>query len=243
MYRVWLFAAGLGLALVGMRWVYGWDPASELGLATEDGPVEVLTALIYLGAAILAFKALRNNSAQRWLLTAIAATGIIGCLDEISFGERLFGLTMPVLYGEKIDGVHDLLDVGLRWLRDLPAEFRWGLGLVTGGGAAAVAVALFWQSKTLTGLLRLWRLPAYRWLLVSVVLLLTAAVYDSQLIYTRALSGVAAGSSLVFGMTPEHLWIVEEVAECFAALALVFSGLSIGLPEKPRPELVPAVNA
>lgn len=55
--------------------------------------------------------------AQRGLPALVAGLALIGALDEISFGERLFGLTMPRVAGYKIDGLHDfaMLFNGVPW--------------------------------------------------------------------------------------------------------------------------------
>jgi hypothetical protein len=50
----------------------------------------------------------------------IVLLALVGFLDELSFGERMFDLEMPVLgKGYKVDAVHDLLDFLPRWYQTL----------------------------------------------------------------------------------------------------------------------------
>jgi hypothetical protein len=44
------------------------------------------------------------------ILLIPAFMGLVGFLDELSWGETIFGLAMPVIAGDKINGLHDFID-------------------------------------------------------------------------------------------------------------------------------------
>ena len=75
--------------------LYFADRSTLIHLTREDGPVEYLTALLYLGAAVcFAWLLLRNRSGRLW--SALLALGfflIAG--EEISWGQRIFGIGTP----------------------------------------------------------------------------------------------------------------------------------------------------
>ena len=50
--------------------------------------------------------------------------GLVGFLEEISFGERLFNLNMPMLGSVKIDALHDFIDVGIILVPNLITDYQ-----------------------------------------------------------------------------------------------------------------------
>lgn len=86
-------------------------------IAAEDGILENLTVSLFLftflfSLVLLATRQVNGSLNRRWLYLLLAI-GLLGFLEEISYGERLFDLKMPVVYGVKIDALHDLIDVAL----------------------------------------------------------------------------------------------------------------------------------
>ena len=79
-----------------------------IGIAEEDGLLENLTAGILFATFCLSsyfnFKCKRTLN----LFLILAIFGLVGFLDEISFGRRMFPVPMPKSHGLTIDGVHDL---------------------------------------------------------------------------------------------------------------------------------------
>ena len=79
-----------------------------IGIAEEDGFLENLTAGILFATFCLSsyfhFKCKRTLN----LFLILAIFGLVGFLDEISFGRRMFPVPMPKSHGLTIDGVHDL---------------------------------------------------------------------------------------------------------------------------------------
>jgi hypothetical protein len=100
------FIIGLGVALYcGMFAVFIANPQSFARLTAEDGPVEWASALLLLAAAlaaagVLAKKLAKAGIAGRSLLLLAAPLSLaifsgFVAMEEISWGQRLFGWTTP----------------------------------------------------------------------------------------------------------------------------------------------------
>lgn len=87
------FLAGVTTLLFAAMFFAARDQLDAL--TVEDGPLENLTALLYLVAAILFVLGLRRRTAGPvWLaLLAVAAFFVAG--EEISWGQRIFGWSTP----------------------------------------------------------------------------------------------------------------------------------------------------
>jgi hypothetical protein len=88
-------------------------PSYRYLIIDEDQLVENLTAFFFFSAFVLAFVfflklwRIRRHAG----LAAVSVVALVGFLDEISFGERLFDLSMPVVGGVKFDAVHDVIEI------------------------------------------------------------------------------------------------------------------------------------
>lgn len=98
--RRWIVVATLTLApLVGVVFLM----RVPLGLRwtfAEDGPAEWLTALVFIVAAVVLWRrsgALRRAGRRRTALVVagVAALAAFVALEEISYGQRFFGVTTP----------------------------------------------------------------------------------------------------------------------------------------------------
>ena len=81
-------------------WVLGFDRQFATGFAIEDGPVEYGTALMLLvSALVLAWQAVRQFRLGQTLagicLVVYALIFVFGTGEEISWGQRIFGLETP----------------------------------------------------------------------------------------------------------------------------------------------------
>jgi hypothetical protein len=199
--RYWLAATVVSLCLAA---VWAARPARRDWLSREGGPIEGLTALLYLAGAALSVASLRRARREGqwargdWLLAGLC---MLGALDEVSYGDGMVpGLSFPVVLGVKIDAIHDLLGLGPAALRRIGVTgVRLGL---TAAVAAAVSLAVGWSFRA--ELLKAWRkLDRFRLVCIAVVLGLAAQVMD-------------LGRGSVF---------LEEVLELDAALALAFAAL------------------
>ena len=109
-------------------------PSARPRLATEDGVIEAATAALFLGAAAVGSVGVLRTGATRihWLIPLV---GLLGFLDEMRFGARIFGFSPPSVNEVEVDSFHDVLTVADRLASDL--------GLTRGRVALlALAVAL-----------------------------------------------------------------------------------------------------
>ena len=84
------------------------NPSALIGISKEDGLLENLTVGILFATFSLSsyfyFKFKRKGN----IFLLLAAFGLVGFLDEISFGRRMFPVPMPKSHGLTIDGFHDV---------------------------------------------------------------------------------------------------------------------------------------
>ncbi|WP_148213339.1 hypothetical protein [Rhodospirillum centenum] len=166
----WLIAGaatGLWLLCLGSDAMAAW-------LLVEDGPVETLSAVLYLAAAVVA---LAGTGGRPWLRRGVAGLALLCFLSEISFGARLFGYAMPAMQGGgELDGGQDLAMLLWRQARPWLSAHKAAVLTATALGAGL----LLW---------RLWPLllavarpladrPAERRAVIAVVLLALAVLID-----------------------------------------------------------------
>ena len=180
-----------------------FHPALTQRLLSEDSSVENATAASFLLASGLAVATLRKSMGHRAFLWTIVALGLLGFLDEISFGERLFGLTVPSIAGIKIDAVHDFFALAFK------TRASWAcpgtISCYYAGAVAALAVfacTWFFRHRVIAGLRQLREKPHWFLLVLFLLLLFAALIIDLHLVHNE----------LVFAM--------EEVLELNAALLL-----------------------
>jgi len=89
-------------------------PSLRNTLVNEDQIIESLTAFFFFLTFILGMWFLFKIE-HRWsrvIYAFIPIVGLIGFLDELSFGLRILGASKPFsIAGKKMDSVHDLIDV------------------------------------------------------------------------------------------------------------------------------------
>ncbi len=120
-------------ALLSAAW-----PAARPILFHEDRIVEWATVIVFFGAFLTAIRSWFIGPRDDLLVASVGGLGLLGALDEISFGERLLDLSMPVVAGVKLDAAHDLLDLARVIIRET-SETPY---LVAGVGTVAVLAAL-----------------------------------------------------------------------------------------------------
>ena len=127
---LWAFATTtLGTGCIAALAV--WVPELRTVLLKEDGLVEMGTAVCLAGVVAAATWGIFAKG-PRASFTIALTIGFIEFMDEISFGTRLFGFEPPRLYGGgELDGLHDLLILAFRLVRDFMPNLGWVLlGLV-----------------------------------------------------------------------------------------------------------------
>lgn len=112
LHRLLRLAIGLlALTLTAGLILAAADPQRLADWGREDGPIENLTAAGFALAALRAGCCLVAERRLRPRLVLLGLFALLCALDELSWGERLFGLRMPQLAGVQIDAAHDLVDL------------------------------------------------------------------------------------------------------------------------------------
>ena len=203
-------------------------PEYQKFLTQEDAALENLSVLAYAVAAVLAgfgiasCKKAGRPVRSKAIFVLLLGFAIFGALEELSYGQRLFGLERPWVYHTRFDSAHDLVVIGIKIAIDLARA--WGLAFyaaalaVTVSGLAIVFRLRHWILGRMQGLLKE---PAFFFAIVFVALLLAATAVDAVLYFVRS------GS---FRLPSQ---VVEEVLETSAAFALVWGSL-LALRHGPR---------
>jgi hypothetical protein len=211
------YIAVVGISALAACCVFLWLPDYRYLLYTEDQLVENLTAGFFLISFLLSlFLFFKSKTHQKGQIL-ISMLGLLGFLDELSYGERLFQFKMPQLYGVKIDAVHDIFYLGYDKIKGqtnsaLPYVL---LGL---GVCIATAAILVWKYRHQ----------------------LKGAFSDILHEQTRILAlffAILAILSLVLDlgfMRHSVRYVAEELFEMFAAIALLFCSLSLYGQRLPR---------
>lgn len=115
--RVPFWAQGLACAFsVVAVLVYLTYPAEFVGLCDEDGAVENLTALCFLAAGIAFLYPMRKSDFRPICTFGLGAMCIGAAGEEISWGQRIFGIKTPEALRE-VNVQHELNFHNLQWLQ------------------------------------------------------------------------------------------------------------------------------
>lgn len=187
--------------------LYFLVPQLRSSFVDEDRFLENFTAFLFLGSFLVGVILAFGTQARRhWAIHGLVPlAGLMGLADELSFGERLLRIDMPIVLGLKLDGFHDLVELGRR------------VGLLGGAGVIIIfvlvvvgALLIAWRSKRLGGIVKC--VTEARWslgfLMVAAGCILAAMLIDLRL-----------GDASVFY---RFFRFLEELLEANAALALLF---------------------
>lgn len=184
---VWLFVATSALIDVIASLVFIAAPSAGTVrgyIVNEDSLIENLTAGLFLCTFLFALvllntRRITNKLNFKWLILLLAL-GLIGFLDEISFGERLLGLEMPVLGATKIDAVHDIFELGISLTPRLASDQQLIILLVLFGGLVLSIVAILKYGKRIRNAAIADRFyPLYLVILFFVLLVCSALMLDT----------------------------------------------------------------
>ena len=184
-------------------------PSYPKGLFIEDGPIETLSAVVYLCACLYSVFVLIKLRKYRFGLFIVGILGLICFFEELSYGERMFGLSMPYIYDVKIDALHDFLRVIRREMSQYEKVWPFvKLAVVTCAGLSIIPVVIY--RRNLAKLLsRLFGSRSFVFPVITIVLILTSQFMDMG-VWKHILSE-----------------IYEEVIEFSAAVALLFYPVSL----------------
>lgn len=190
---IYLFAATSALIDIVAGLVFVFSPYSGTVrgyFLNEDSLIENLTAGVYFCTFLLALnflvtRRITSNVYRKWLIL-VFTLGIVGFLDEISFGERLFDLEMPVLAGTKIDALHDFFGLGVSLMDRLISQHLLIAVLLLLTGLVIFSIAIlkygkrFWHVATVDG-----SYPVFLIIFIFTVLVLSALILDANLLPVR----------------------------------------------------------
>ena len=179
-------------------------------LLAEDGVIENLSAAFFLLSFFLAVASLIKREGHKKILIPISALGLIGFLDELSFGERVFGFSALRLGGVKIDQAHDVLNLLSKALEGFIDSYGAYIFYVLVGVCVILSIMLFrYRSKLLNEVSGMIWKPHYILLLFFFMLGFLALLIDLKESATKP------------------LFVLEETLEMNAAMALCFTCLSL----------------
>ena len=101
-----LFVVLIAALFITLRLV---NPTILIDISQEDVFLENLTAGVLFATFCLSSFLHLKFKVKTNIFFAFAILGLIGFLDEISFGRHLLPIPMPKSHGLTIDGVHDLI--------------------------------------------------------------------------------------------------------------------------------------
>tara|TARA_B100000902_G_scaffold380708_1_gene416386 strand:+ start:196 stop:864 length:669 start_codon:yes stop_codon:yes gene_type:complete len=106
-----LFGINISIILI----VYILIPSAEPFLAEENSLIENLSAIFFGIASLTGFIFFLKSKYRSFGLLIISAFGMLGFMDEISFGKSFIDYDNIYIYNKKIDGIHDFLDLAYNY--------------------------------------------------------------------------------------------------------------------------------
>jgi len=190
--------------------VYIWFPNFRPSLMDEDRMIENLSAAFYFFSAFIAILFLKKHKIHKRILVLIAALGLLCFLEELSFGERIFGFSAPKIMGKKIDSTHDFLQLGHRVIKKIMYFHETYGYLLIGIGAIMVIIGVLKYWRKLNGTIsKKFPRPTYILFMFFAALVFASLLIDLDIVYNNT------------------LFMLEELLELNAAIALLFCCLSL----------------
>lgn len=211
---VWAFSIVFFLNLLIFSLIYIFLPQCRPFLTEEDQYIENISAIFFLYSFLFGLfylPGLRVKPGFK-LLIFISIMGLMGFLEELSFGESRFDLSMPVLYGVKIDAMHDFFFLGYKLImKNVNISGSLILFLVAGGLILLLVIMFRCRHTLLNVASAVKEYPPYLLVLFFGMLILAALIIDLEFFQN------------------EIWYLFEELFEMNAALALIFSILGINI--------------
>ena len=190
--------------------LYIFLPNYRNTLVTEDGFLENLTAFFFGSSFLVGLRLvwrLKNQPHQK-IYFGLPILGLLGFLDEISFGLYMFEREVPTVNEVPVDALHDVLDIIFRIsIETMNPLFVHVSILLAGYGLIFIVLKVHKVYD---------RYPPFEFVAVAVIFLCIAAIIDLEIVRYH------------------FLFFLEELFEMNAALALVFACLATQHLEKPK---------
>ena len=189
-------------------------PSSIDFIYQEDRLLENLSAGVCLGTFTLGICLIARssnspkNSKPNKIIALTSLLSLLGFLDEISYGERIFRSTFPRLLGIKLDGAHDFLEVLKRFAK-LEIIQKTERHIVAGVAAAFILI------------------------IVTYLLYLILVHLEQPFVTLFSSFTILLAISQLIDLTPlpesikVYSMVVEELFELFLAINLLFSCLIV----------------
>lgn len=209
------FWIALAVNLIVFITIFLLFPDLQSALVGEDLFMENLSATLFLlaGASALLLLITGKSYVKNKILLITAGLGFLCFLEEIGFGERILGLSMPVVGGGKVDGFHDVFKASFLKLQVIPTYLS--LSIVVLFILIASVIVYKWRKEIKTLFEQIWQLDILFFTFVSISLLLFATFLD-------------------LGLFPFYfINLMEEVLEMNGGLALLFGAISAAKIFKP----------
>jgi hypothetical protein len=237
--QVWpLLTWGLAavMILVAVLTIHHRYPVAYVYMIHEDGPVENSTVIaLALAAALLIWESLRpGHSLRRSLMIAVAAAALLVAGEEISWGQRIFGIDTP----EALRVVNDQGELNfhnLEGVNEIP-KYRPLGGALLIGLAASIALHLARRRSDAAAIIR--ALPLLQPALTPLILL-TAWILaflpfvrsDELGEWLLSLCLLAWATTLVLDRRPGSHRLVPTVSlGALAGVVLLGAGLAAAFP-------------
>lgn len=212
---LWFWAAAATAAvLVFFFWVQ-LSPKTLGPLTNEDGPIETVSAMMYLSAAIAFLIAARRSDylrskGSRWayfMILAWAAFALLCFGEEISWGQRILGIETP----DAVKAINHQQEISLHNLY----AFASGGGTYRYLSIFAVLTGLVFPLMALTA----WGLRLFRRFSFPVAPLALAPVFIGAYVFGKYFLDIAPNPDL----NPQNA--INEVRELLIGVAMAMFGL------------------
>ncbi len=205
-----MYLVFFGITMLTAFGVYFWVPNYMGYLLNEDSLIENLSAGLYLISFCMGLLFFLKSKMRRKALIVVSAVSLLGFLDELSFGERLFGLDMPLIYGVKIDAAHDFIYLACKVMLKLATTYPTYMILFLLTGIITVTVSLLkHRSKLAKIITSIYHEEPFVFVLFFTILVFFSIVIDLDIVHNKVLV------------------MVEELFEMNAALALLMCCFSL----------------
>ncbi len=188
-------------------------PQLRTSFVAEDQFTESVTAVLFFSSFLLGLILIvkLKRKSYRKVYLVIPLLGLVGFLDELSFGQRMFNLTMPKIYGVEIDAVHDFAELAYKVFIN---HSTYVLAVSALGVFCIVLFLIILKHHKYLDRIPdvIKRYPPFVFVLSFIAFIFIALIYDLHTLIPRR------------GF---FLFIFEELSELNAALALLFASFSI----------------
>lgn len=211
-----IFLLVFGINLTSFLLLFFLLPNYRDLIIRENSLVESLTALLYLNITVVSIFLMGKIGRPIRELLFFSVIGLLGFLDEISFGDALFNFSMPVFMGVEVDAIHDLTYFVLKFSKQAFLAYPGLFAFVAGG---LIALAIFWWSKKGSSVTRYCSVYTFFFLAAFLGLVGASTIIDLHILHEILYRA--------FGIEEELLYALEELFEMNSAVCLIFLCISI----------------